>query len=128
MSSMGVRDEPFHPLRIEAVASDPEATRSHLEAFVRAFIRPEARERASHVLFKFAPRHPDQLGPLHRLLDDRYTSPPRDLRLPLSLPDSGIYFDGRMAWVLSLADAELVSGYLYRDALWSGISGSYAAF
>lgn len=42
---MGVRDGPFHPLRIEAVAADPEATKRHLEAFVRVFIRPAARER-----------------------------------------------------------------------------------
>jgi hypothetical protein len=125
---MGVRDGPFHPLRIEAVAGDPEATKRHIDAFVRVFIRPEARERASHVIFKLAPRHPDRLGDLHRLLDDRYTGPPQDLRLPPSLPDSGLYFDGKNSWVLTLADAELVSGYLCRDALWFGISGRYAAF
>ena len=38
---MGARDGPFHPLGIEAVAGDPEATKRHMEAFIRAFIRPE---------------------------------------------------------------------------------------
>lgn len=126
---MSRRDGPFHPLRIEAVPCEPASAREHLEAFVRAFIRAGVRDRAEHILFRLAPKHPDRLGDLHRLLDERYTSPPQELRLPASLPDTGIYFaGGREAWLLSLADAEVVSVYLCRDAVWSGVSGSYAAF
>lgn len=75
---MSARDGPFHPLRIEAIPCDIARAREHLDSFVRAFIRSNGRSRAEHILFRLAP-HPDRLGALCKLLDDRYTSPPQDL-------------------------------------------------
>jgi hypothetical protein len=126
---MSLRDGPFHPLRIEAVPCDMQTAREHLASFVRAFIRSDSRARAEHILFRLAPKYPDRLGGLHKLLDDRYTSPPQYMSLPTQLPGSGIYFaGGNEAWLLSLDDAKLVSNYLCRDAVWSSVAGSYAAF
>jgi hypothetical protein len=69
------------------------------------------------------------MGDIHKLLDERFTSPPQRLSLPGSLPIVGVYFaGGEKAWLLSLPDAEVASGYLGQDAIWSGICGSYAAF
>jgi hypothetical protein len=124
---MSKRDGPFHPLRIEADPCDPAEAQAHMAAFVRDFIRPDARGRAEHILFRLGPKEPDRLSDLPELVDDRYTSPPRDLRLPAALPQAGVFFTGRAAWRLALADAEAVSGYLCRDGVWSGVAGSYAA-
>jgi hypothetical protein len=126
---MSLRDGPFHPLRIEGVRCDMETARQHLDAFVLAFVRSDRRARAQHILFRLATKHPDRLGALCKLLDDRHTSPPQDLTLPTKLPAIGIYFaGGNEAWLLSPVDAGLVSCYLGRDAVWSGVAGSYAAF
>ena len=126
---MSLRDGPFHPLRIEAVRCDPDVARRHLQAFVRAFVRTDSRSRAEHILFRLAPRQAHRLKDLGKLLDERHTSPPRDLQLPGSLPTTGMYYaGGRDAWRLSFADAELASTYLGRDAVWSAVEGSYAAF
>ena len=126
---MSLSDGPFHPLRIEAVSCDLETAKNHLDSFVRAFVRSDSRARAEHILYRLAPKKPDRLGDLCKLLDDRYTSPPRDLSLPAKLPTNGVYFaGGDEVWLLSLEDAKLVSDYLCRDAVWSGVPGSYAAF
>ena len=126
---MRLRDGPFHPLRIEAVPSDPDTARQHLEAFVRAFVRSDSRARAEHILFRLAPRQSHRLKDLGKLLDERHTSPPQELRLPAFLPTIGVYYAGGSdAWRLSLADAELASTYLGHDAIWSAVEGSYAAF
>jgi len=126
---MSLRDGSFHPLRIEAVPCDMKTAREHLDAFVVAFTRSDDRARAQHILFRLAPKHPDRLGALYKLLDDRYTSPPQDLSLPAKLPTTGVYFaGGHEAWLLSLEDAMVVSDYLCRDAVWSGVAGRYAVF
>ena len=123
------RDQPFHPLQIASVPCDMETVRIHVDAFILAFVRSDRRERARHIMFRLATKQPHRLGALCKLLDDRYTSPPRDLILPMELPAAGIYFaGGNEAWLLSLVDAELVSCYLGHDAVWSGVAGSYAAF
>ena len=126
---MSLRDGPFHPLRIDAIPCDMKTAREHLELFVRAFIRSDGRSRAEHILFRLSRKHPDRLGTLHKLLDDRYTSPPQDLSLPTKLPTDGVYYaGGDEAWLLSLENAKTVSDYLCRDAVWSGVAGCYAAF
>lgn len=126
---MSHREGPFHPLQIEAVPCDMETAREHLRAFVRAFVRSDRLTRAEHLSFRLAPKQPDRLGALHQLLDDRYISPPHELSLPSNLPATGVYFAGRdEAWVLSLSDAQIASSYLCRDAVWSGLTGVYAAF
>ena len=124
---MSKRDGPFHPLRIAAVPCDPAVAQAHMAAFVRAFVRSDSRARAEHILFRLGPKEPDRLSNLPKLLDDRYASPPKALHLPPSLPQTGVFFTGREAWLMSLADAETVSGYLCRDGVWSGVAGSYAA-
>jgi hypothetical protein len=126
---MSVRDGPFHPLRIEAVACDPLIARQHIEAFIGSFIRAGSRERAQHIVFKLAPKDPHRLKDLWKLLDERFTSPPQKFNSLPATPPIGIYITGKVeVWLLSLADAETVSGYLGQDAIWSGTCGSYAAF
>jgi hypothetical protein len=49
---MIARDGPFHPLKIEATACDPEIARKHLESFISSFIRSDGRSRAHHILFR----------------------------------------------------------------------------
>jgi hypothetical protein len=126
---MSVRDGPFHPLRIDAVPCETGAMREHLEGFIKSFIRSDGKARAQHILLRLGIKHPDRLKDIYKLLDDRHTSPPQEWHLPASLPSSGIYFaGGEDGWLLSLTDAEVVSGYLCQDAIWSGVCGSYAAF
>ena len=123
------RDGPFHPLRIHAVKCDMETARQHLVAFIRAFISYDARARAEHIVFRLAPKNPNRIADLHKLLDERFTSPPKDLAIPTKLPTTGVYFEGGdEAWLLSLEDAMCVSNYLTRDAIWSGVAGNYAVF
>lgn len=126
---MSLRDGPFHPLRIEAVPCDMGTAREHLSSFVRSFVRADGQARSEHILFRLARKHPDRLGALYKLLNDRYTSPPQDLSFPPNLPTSGVYLaGGDEAWLLQLEDAKVVSDYFCRDAVWSGVAGIYAEF
>lgn len=126
---MSVRDGPFHPLRVEATPCEAATVREHLSAFIRRFTRPDRRDRAEHIVFRLAPNDADRLKVLQHMLDERYTAPPRDLRLPADLPDVGVYYaGGDQGWLMHRTDAEIVSSYLGRDAVWSGITGTYAVF
>jgi hypothetical protein len=126
---MSVRDGPFHPLKIDAVPCDPEVIRQHLGAFVQSFIRKARQPRAEHIVFRLAAKQAHRLGQLQSMLDERYTSPTKQLRLPSGLPDLGVYFaGGRDGWIIHRSDAELASGYLGCDAIWSGVPGTYGMF
>src|SRR5206468_1500230 len=93
-AAMSVRDGPFHPLRVAATPCEAATVREHLSAFIRRFIRPDRRDRAEHVVFRLAPNDADRLKDLQHMLDERYTAPPRDPRLPAGLPDVGVYYAG----------------------------------
>jgi hypothetical protein len=126
---MSARGGPFHPLRIDAAPCDADVLQQHLAAFLRSFIRRDRRERAEHIVFRLAPDDSDRLGELHRMLDERYSSPPRELRLPHGLPEAGVYYaGGTEGWMVQRADAEMATGFLGRDAIWSAVPGVYAWF
>src|SRR5215468_3949643 len=70
----------------------PEVLKQHLQAFVDSFMKCDSRYRASILMFRRSRKQPHVLKDLYKLLDERFSSPPTELRLPKGLPTNGVFF------------------------------------